>query len=158
MLTFFRSSGPNRWHPAFDMLLHSTIAQEPESYIKFLTVSCEIMEAYRSPDGMSLTQIINILQQNQILTSDLELGVGQIAQKMVFNMIGWVSMLYTPSDANLLRESEHLRALAQSSAVTRELLISSYKAHRPLREMLRDLDTLLPVSVLEFGKVKSFRR
>lgn len=126
------------WPPEFDDVVADDISLQAEPYLKAIITGQKVADAIRIHGGLSIVRLIRQLQADGAFRDDEGLHSNPSAQGLVFNAIGWISMLYQPS-RGLMRTpgSNNFKIAVQSRQSSVNSSVPAEKAERPLDELLR---------------------
>lgn len=142
-LAHFSSILEGRWHTVFDSFLGPSLPATDGPTAKAMQFCCKLIVVYRDLGNPSICRAIKRLQQDHVFVADDDLCSRIEVQQLVFNAIGWISLLYVP-DRTLGTNSFRVQITSKNSeikpSVTRE------QAQRPLDELFRSFGDVLPRS------------
>ena len=140
-----------------DADIHAEFHPAEEPYDRLLLLMSEIMEIFRLDSDIAIHQVLNRLDEKSALignrTEDRELKV----KHLVFNVIGWVSLLYLPSPNP---RSTSFKIALQGAISPSRASAGIDKSTRPVDELLRAFGELIPrnatsKAALEHGAARS---
>ncbi|KAM3446483.1 hypothetical protein MY3296_009630 [Beauveria thailandica] len=126
------------WPAEFDGVVTDDVSLQAEPYLKAIITGQKVADAFRIHGGLSIVRLIKQLQADRVFRDDEGLHSNPSAQGLVFNTIGWISMLYQPS-RGLVRTSgsNNFKIAVQSRKSSLKSSVPAEKAERPLDELLR---------------------
>lgn len=140
-LLHIKSLADGRWNIEWDDLFNAGYVLQSSSSGKLVQVCSEVAELLREHGGISIVKLVQKLQLKTVLHSDHDLRQDSSAQNMIFNAIGWLSLLYLPSKRGSLLE---FRITIQSTKSATRNSATRDMASRPLDELFRSFGDLLP--------------
>ncbi|KAJ3496059.1 hypothetical protein NLG97_g2940 [Lecanicillium saksenae] len=137
-LCLFKRCVRGNWPADFDDVVTAEVALHPDPYHKAIITGQKVADAFRTHGGLSIVRLIKQLQADSVFRNDEGLHSNLGAQGLVFNAIGWISMLYQPS-RGLVRTpgSNNFKIAVQSRQSSLRSSVPAEKAERPLDELLR---------------------
>ena len=143
-LLHFKSLADEKWTSEIDSLFYAEYELPGESLDKIIQLSAEVASVIRKHGGISICRLVQKLQIKGILCQEDDLSGDPFARSLIFNLIGWLSLLYIP--ARRIRSND-LKIVIQSDKSAIRSNVATEMAARPLDELLRSFGDLLPRSI-----------
>ncbi|KAL8902571.1 MAG: hypothetical protein Q9207_004572, partial [Kuettlingeria erythrocarpa] len=106
-----------------------------------LALVCEVLEIYRDSSDLAIQQTLQQLYTRRVLQDNSAPHAEDELKVLIFNILGWVTLLFEPSHNHRSSSFRILNPCAVSSLKTSVLLSKSLW---PLDELLRAFGDLLP--------------
>ena len=109
--------------------------------VRVLWLICEVLEIYRASSDLAIQKALEVLCERNVLRDLSTFNHENQLKVLVFNIIGWMTMLFEPS-RNSRVTSFSIVNPCPASALRTSVVID--KCQRPLDELLRAFGDLLP--------------
>lgn len=114
------------------------VSVQREPYLKAIITGQRVADGFRIHGSLSIVHLIKQLQADLVFKDDENLHLDISAQRLVFNTIGWISMLYQPAPSLARnRGSDNFKIAVQSRQSSLKSSVVTENAERPLDELLR---------------------
>jgi hypothetical protein len=148
-LLHLRTLAAGRWMDEWDSLFDGNFELCDCPYEKTIQLCFETSRVLHEHGAISINKVVQKLQQRRVIRNNVDLSYSPAAHFLVFNLLGWLSLLYVPAAPQ--DQSDELRIHLQATQSAIRDTISTEMVGRPLDELLRSFGELLPIR--NIGKV-----